>query len=182
MAAYREHARFDIETRTVDEGRPNFDTMLKVVEIENDGLLLDDSRARVRCARNVHPPIRDSYAFRIDAPDRSYVFSGDSTYSDAVIALAKGADVLVHEVMYLPAPDALIASKPNAKSLREHLIASHSTPEQVGRVATEAGVKTLVLSHFVPGGPVVSDETWLAAVRPHFAGEIVVGRDLMALP
>jgi ribonuclease BN (tRNA processing enzyme) len=182
MAAFRESARFDIETRTADEGRPDFDALLKLVEIEGDGLLLDDGRVRVRCARNAHPPIRDSYAFRIDAPDRSYVFSGDTTYSDAVVALARGADVLVHEIMYLPALDALIASEPNAKTLREHLVASHSTPEQVGRVASEAGVKTLVLSHFVPGGPVVDDAVWREAVRPFFDGEIVVGRDLMHMP
>ena len=182
MAAFRDYAHFDIETRTADEGRPDFDAMTRVQEIAGDGLLLDDGEVRVRCARNVHPPIADSYAFRIDAPDRSYVFSGDTTYSAAVVALAKGADVLVHEVMYLPALDALIASEPNAKTLREHLLASHSTPEQVGRVATEAGVKTLVLSHFVPGGPVVADAAWREAVRPHFAGEILVGRDLMTLP
>lgn len=182
MRAFRRYAKPDIDTRTVDEGRPAFETMLDVREIDGDGLLLDDGRVRVRCARNVHPPIRDSYALRFDTPDRSYVFSGDTTYSKAVVALARGADVLVHEIMYLPALDALIASEPNATTLREHLLASHSTPEQVGRVATEAGVKTLVLSHFVPGGPMVADETWLAAVRPHFGGEIVIGRDLMTIP
>ena len=182
MAAYREYARFDIDTRTADEGRPDFDAMTRVVEFNQEGLLLDDGTIKVRCVRNLHPPIRESYALRFDTPGRSYVFSGDTTYSPAVVALAKGADVLVHEVMYLPALDALIASEPNASTLREHLLASHSTPEQVGRVATEAGVGTLVLSHFVPGGPMVADETWLAAVRPHFGGRIVVAHDLMTLP
>ncbi|HOU64869.1 MAG TPA: MBL fold metallo-hydrolase, partial [Thermomonas sp.] len=182
MAAYREYARFDIDTRTPDEGRPDFDAMTRVVEFNQEGLLLDDGTIKVRCARNLHPPIRESYALRFDTPGRSYVFSGDTTYSPAVVALAKGADVLVHEVMYLPALDALIASEPNASTLREHLLASHSTPEQVGRVATEAGVGTLMLSHFVPGGPMVADETWLAAVRPHFGGRIVVAHDLMTLP
>jgi hypothetical protein len=48
--------------------------------------------------------------------------------------------------------------------------------------ATEAGVKTLVLSHFVPGGdPALTDEVWRAAVSPHFKGELVVARDLMEL-
>ena len=182
MAAYREYARFDIDTRTADEGRPDFDAMTRVVEFNEEGLLLDDGKVKVRCVRNLHPPIRESYALRFDTPDRSVAFSGDTTYSPSVVALAKGADVLVHEVMYLPALDALIASEPNAGTLREHLLASHSTPEQVGRVATEAGVGTLVLSHFVPGGPVVSDQTWLAAVRPHFSGRIVIAHDLMTLP
>ncbi|MGH8051813.1 MAG: MBL fold metallo-hydrolase [Arenimonas sp.] len=182
MRHFEKFADVDIRTRTMDEGRPSFKQYLQVETIKGDGLLLDDGKVRVRCARNVHPPFRDSYALRFDTEDRSYVFSGDTTYSEAVVNLAKGADVLVHEIMYLPALDTLIASEPNAKTLREHLLASHSTPEQVGRVATEAGVKTLLLSHFVPGGPMVSDETWLAAIRPYFRGEIIIGRDLQTIP
>lgn len=182
MQHFQKFADVDLRTRTADEGRTPFRQYLRVETIKNDGRLLDDGKVRVRCARNVHPPFSNSYALRFDTADRSYVFSGDTTYSKAVVELAKGADVLVHEIMYLPALDNLIASEPNAKTLREHLLASHSTPEQVGRVATEAGVKTLVLSHFVPGGPMVPDETWLAAIRPYFSGEIIIGHDLQTIP
>jgi ribonuclease BN (tRNA processing enzyme) len=84
--------------------------------------------------------------------------------------------------MHVPSIEGLIAGEPNARTLREHLLASHTTTEQVGRVATEAGVKTLVLSHFVPGGhPFVADDVWFAAVRPHFAGRLIVGRDLLEI-
>ena len=49
-------------------------------------------------------------------------------------------------------------------------------------MATAAGVKTLVLNHFVPGGdPALTDEVWRRAVAPHFKGELVIGRDLMVL-
>ena len=59
-------------------------------------------------------------------------------------------------------------------------MASHTSAEDVGRIATEAKVKTLVLSHFVPGGyPFLEDSVWLDAVRPYFKGEIIVGRDLL---
>ena len=89
---------------------------------------------------------------------------------------------MVHEVMYLPALEKLIATEPNAVRLREHLLASHTTTEQVGKIATAAKVKTLVLSHLVPGGfPFIEDKVWLEAVRPYFSGEIVVGRDLMEI-
>src|SRR5581483_5856359 len=98
------------------------------------------------------------------------VISGDTAPSEALVRLAKGADVLVHEALYLPAVDRLAAAEPNAPTLRQHLLAAHTPAEEVGRIATEAGVKTLVLSHLVPGGPGVTDEQWLAAVRPHFAG------------
>ena len=180
MRAFREFQSFDIEMRTMDEGRPPFDDYLRVEEFTGEGLLFDDGVFRVTRALNVHPPFKHSYALRFDG-DRSYVFSGDTTYSEAVVALAKDADVLVHEIMHLEAIEPLIASEPNATRLREHLVASHSTPEQVGRVAREANVKTLVLSHFVPGGPVVTQQQWLEAVRPHFGGEILVGSDLQII-
>ena len=66
--------------------------------------------------------------------------------------------------------------------MREHLLSAHTSTDDIGRIATRAGVKTLVLSHFVPGGlPAIPDQTWIEAVRPNFAGTIVVGRDLMEL-
>ena len=172
----------DIETRIADEGRPPFESFVSVREITKPGELLSKNGVRVRAALNVHPPLKHSFAYRFDTPGRSIVFSGDTTYSKAVVELATGADVLVHEIMLPSALELLIASEPNAKTLREHLHASHSTPEQVGRVATEAGVKTLVLSHFVPGGyPFLPDSIWHEAVRPHFSGKIIVGQDLLAL-
>ena len=65
--------------------------------------------------------------------------------------------------------------------LREHLIKSHSPPDQAGRIAQEAGVKTLVLSHLVPAGASMTDEMWREAVGKTFKGEIVVAHDLMEL-
>jgi ribonuclease BN (tRNA processing enzyme) len=87
--------------------------------------------------------------------------------------------VLVHEALYLPAVDRLVARVPNASTLRAHIVGSHTSAEDCGRVAAAAGVKTLVLSHLVPpDDPEVTEEMWADAARRHFAGEIVVGRDL----
>ena len=66
----------------------------------------------------------------------------------------------------------------NAPTLREHLLRSHSTTEQAGMVAAQAGVKKLVLSHLVPAFPTITDAMWLEGVRKHFKGEAIVGRDL----
>ena len=90
--------------------------------------------------------------------------------------------MLIHEVMYLPGLEALIRGLPNATRLREHLLASHTLPEDVGRIAAQAGVKTLVLSHFVPGDDLsITDEQWAHDVRKHFKGQIAVGKDLMEI-
>lgn len=173
---------YDIATRVADEGRAPLERLIAPHEITGDGVVHRDERVTVTAALVDHPPVAPAFAYRFDCPDRSIVFSGDTRPSDNLIRLARGADVLVHEVMYLPALERLIASEPNAATLREHLLASHTTTEQVGRVATEARVRTLVLSHFVPGGDAsITDDIWRDAVRPHFSGEIVVARDLMEL-
>ncbi|MGO1073615.1 MBL fold metallo-hydrolase [Lysobacter sp. CA199] len=172
----------DIRTRIADEGRPDLAAMIRPHDLLRGGEVMRDERVRVSAALVEHPPLRPAFAYRFDTPDRSIVFSGDTRPSPALIELARGADVLVHEVMYLPALEKLIASEAQAARLRQHLLDSHTTTEQVGELATAAGVKTLVLNHFVPGGdPALTDEVWRAAVAPHFKGELVIGRDLMEL-
>ena len=173
---------YDIKTRMADEGRPSLRDMIAVHEIEAGGIVMRDANVTVTAAQVDHPPVTPAFAYRFDCPDRSIVISGDTRPSANLIRLARGADMLVHEVMYLPALEQVIGSEPNAKSLREHLLASHTTTEQVGRIATEAGVKTLVLSHFVPGGaPIIPDDVWRDAVSPHFSGNLIIGRDLLEL-
>lgn len=182
VRAFLESMKFDIEIRRADEGKPDLAALVQTRTIERDGPLMQDERVKVSAARNIHPPIEQSYALRFDTRDRSVVFSGDTNRSDAVVALAKGADVLVHEVLYVPGVDAMVKRVPNAATLREHLLASHTTPEDVGRVAAAAGVKTVVLTHFVPGDdPSITDAMWAEGVRRHFGGEVIVGRDLMVV-
>jgi ribonuclease BN (tRNA processing enzyme) len=172
----------DIRTRMADEGRPPLEPLIAPHEIATGGLVMQDENVRVTAAVVEHPPIAPAFAYRFDCSDRSIVISGDTRPSPALVQLARGADVLVHEVMHVPSIEALIARETNARTLREHLLASHTTTEQVGRVATDAGVKTLVLSHFVPGGyPFVEDSVWYDAVRPYFAGDLIVGRDLLEI-
>jgi ribonuclease BN (tRNA processing enzyme) len=172
----------DIRTRTIDEGRSPLKDLIVPHEVSEGGLVMSDENVRVTAALVDHPPVIPAFAYRFDCPDRSIVISGDTRPSPNLVSLARGADVLVHEVMHLPSLERLIASEPNARTLRAHLLASHSSAEQVGRIATKAGVKTLVLSHFVPGGyPFVPDAVWYDAVRPFFSGQLIVGHDLLEI-
>jgi ribonuclease BN (tRNA processing enzyme) len=151
-------------------------------DIRKEGIVMRDDKVTVSATLIKHPPVTPAFAYRFDHQDKSIVISGDTTYSENLVRLAHGADVLVHEIMHTASLDQLLATEPNATRLKEHLLASHSTAEQVGRVATQAKVKKLVLSHFVPGGyPYLEDKVWLDAVRPYFDGEIVVGSDLMEI-
>jgi ribonuclease BN (tRNA processing enzyme) len=137
---------------------------------------------KVAAALVDHPPVIPALAFRFDGPDRSIVFSGDTNKSDNLVRLAKGADLLVHEALWPAAVDRLVARVPNAATLKKHIIDSHTSVEDAGRVAAAAGVKTLVLSHLVPADdPTVTEPMWIDAARAHFNGEIVVARDGMEL-
>lgn len=87
--------------------------------------------------------------------------------------------MLVHEALYLPGVDAIVKQATNATHLREHILASHISTEDVGRIAAAAGVKTLVLSHLIPGDdPSISEAQWLEGVRKHLQGRVIVGADL----
>lgn len=173
--------RYDIELRIADEGRPPLAPLIRPHEITGDGEVFRDDRVRVRAGLADHPPIRHAFAYRFDTPDRSIVISGDTRYSQRVIDLAKGADVLVHEVVsreFWERPDA-----PQPKSVVRHILASHTDAEDVGKVAAAAGVGTLVLTHFVPteGPGAPTDDQWIGAVRRHYNGKVVVGKDLMEI-
>jgi ribonuclease BN (tRNA processing enzyme) len=171
---------YDIATRIADEGRPPLAPLIRAHDIDAAGEVYRDERVRVTCTLVKHPPVVPAFAFRFDTQDRSIVFSGDTAPCDSLIALARGADVLVHEVLHEPSLDAICANLPNATRLRRHLLDSHTTQDQVGIVAREAGVKCLVLSHFVPADS-VTDDTWRDAAARDYDGKIVLGRDLMEI-
>jgi ribonuclease BN (tRNA processing enzyme) len=167
----------DIAVRMRDEGRPPLAPLVHPHEIRRGGLVMKDDLVTVTCAVVPHPLVPIALAYRFDCPDRSIVISGDTAPSDALVALAKGADVLVHEALYVPA-----APGEPGSALRKHIMDSHTPVEEAGRIATRAGVRTLVLCHLVPSeNPPVSDDQWLAAARTTFAGRIVVGKDLLEL-
>ena len=97
-----------------------------------------------------------SLAFRIEAESRSLVYSGDTDESDSLVALARGADLLVLE-----------AANP-------FKVPGHLTPIEAGRLAARAGVGRLLLTHFYPPCDEV-DVVALAAQE--FSGEILRAED-----
>lgn len=168
-------SEYDISARMREEGHPPLKPLIHVQEISRGGEVYRDARVRVTCATVDHYTVKPAFAYRFDTATRSIVISGDTTYSDILVDLARGADLLIHEAMYLPGVDQLAAGN---LRLKEHLLRSHSSTEQVGLVAAHAGVRKLVLSHLVPAFPSITDDMWLSGVRKNFKGEAVVGRDL----
>jgi ribonuclease BN (tRNA processing enzyme) len=138
----------------------------------------EDDKVRVTATLVNHFPIAPAFGFRFDSDDGSIVFSGDTGPTQNLVRLAQGADILVHEVIHMDWVDILFPPPltPATEGLRNHLVTAHTLPEDAGRIAEEAGVGTLVLSHLVPGN--FTDDRWFGASTT-FSGRLVVGHDLM---
>lgn len=125
-----------------------------------------------------HRPVYPAFAFRFDTAEGSVVFSGDTARCDNIVRLARGADVLVHEVIDLD----YYADQNMPPKKREHLRKSHTGVDEVGELAATSGVRTLVLDHLVPADvTAVSDWEWKRKAQRGFGGEVIVGRDLMEI-
>jgi ribonuclease BN (tRNA processing enzyme) len=168
---------YDIQARSAS-GKVPFASLVHPHEITDDGLVMEDEHVRVTAARVPHGNAEPSFAYRFDTAHRSIVISGDTAMSDRLIGLARGADVLVHEVIFPPA----MAERGMTPQHIERLSRIHTTLEQVGQVATAAAIKTLVLSHLAPGDPeIVSDAAWREGAQANFRGEVIVGADLIEI-
>jgi ribonuclease BN (tRNA processing enzyme) len=187
--------------RLVDEARSVKPAdMFRAQDIEATGApreVYRDDRVTVRSVENTHYPEESkqkmpyrSVAYRIDARGRSFVFSGDTGYTAGLVALAKGAEILVCEAIDVAAMrkafDSMVARgmyADNPEGVWRHIVATHTPLEEAGRMAAEAGVRTLVLTHLVPGAldPQLTDETYLASARKRFDGRIIVGQDQLTL-
>ncbi len=162
-------------------------TSLEVQEISAAGPVMQDDNVKVSATIVNHPPVTPALGYRFDFKDRSIAFSGDTTAVEAMAQLAKGADVLVHEALYLPALDAYLRDRiakgfpVKYDAFMAHMKADHAPVEDVGRIAQEAGVKTLVLSHLTPGLDSISADEWRSGAAKNFKGEIIVATDLMVI-
>ncbi|WP_406005454.1 MBL fold metallo-hydrolase [Streptomyces sp. NBC_00637] len=145
--------------------------------MENDDLL-------VSAILVPHGAVFPAYAYRFDTDHGSVVFSGDTAPSPNVVTLARNADVLVHEALY----PAGLAGLGLPQSLIDHILAGHTDVAELGRIAAEAGVGTLVATHLSPGDPAaVPDATWRrllrdSAHRADYGGSMILGADLMRVP
>jgi ribonuclease BN (tRNA processing enzyme) len=155
-------------------------------DIDAPGPVMSDDLVKVSALTVRHPPVTPAYAYRFDFPDKSVVFSGDTSFVPELADFAKGADILVHEaidnrMIVVEVENQIRAGYPVSKErFLKHMYADHTPAEDVGRIAQAAGVKTLVLSHVGPSQG-VEDSEWIGLVRKHYAGRVVVGHDQMVV-
>jgi ribonuclease BN (tRNA processing enzyme) len=137
-------------------------------------VVVEDAGVRVTAVAVTHGHAVPALAYRFDTADGSVVFSGDTRVNENLIALAQGADILVHQVADL-------------SYLRRHgmdeaevarMAALHTDVTQVGSVAERAGVGELILNHYLPADPeAITDEQWARRAGKEFSGRTTAGHD-----
>ncbi|MFI7481206.1 MBL fold metallo-hydrolase [Kocuria sp. M1R5S2] len=140
-----------------------------------------DGRVTVTATLVQHRPVAPAFAFRFDSAHGSVTVSGDTAPSENLVRLAAGCDLLLHEAIDL---DAVAGSyrAPTEKDLAAsmgHHRRAHTTPEDAGRIAGAAQVRTLALHHLVPAH--APAETWQRAATT-FSGELLVPVDGESIP
>jgi ribonuclease Z len=134
--------------------------------------------ARVIVGRTDHRPVTPTIGFRVEAEGKSVVLAGDTVPCSELDDLCRGADIYVQTVLR---PDLIELVKqfvPALASRSNDTLDYHSSVEDSAKTAARAGVKTLMLTHYVPAMQSGQEADWLALATPHFAGKIVLGPDL----
>ncbi len=128
--------------------------------------------ATVTVGATDHRPVEPTVAYRIEDDGTSAVLGGDGVPCDALDALCLGATAYVQTVIR----DDLVRMVPVQRL--QDILDYHSSVEQAAQTASRAGVRTLVLTHYVPSMQPGQEDEWRARAAAHFTGEIVLGDDL----
>ncbi|MFK8031892.1 MAG: MBL fold metallo-hydrolase [Gammaproteobacteria bacterium] len=180
--ARRSHSRPQDKTVVIEliPGDPVNVNNMQVTAVENTHFTFPRGSDAAR--------LNKSFAYRFDLPDRSIVYTGDTGPSSSVVQLAKGADLLVSEMMDIPYTIKNI-KRNNAKRAKQsppavlegvfkHLRTHHVTPQQVGEMAAKAGVKSVVVTHFAGKDDRQSLDDYRDLIELEFNGDVAIATDL----
>jgi ribonuclease Z len=175
--ATMEVGRSEREQRIAWECRPSTAALeLDVVEFE-EGVIWDEDGVRILAFEVDHRPVQPAFGFRFETGGCRVALSGDTTVCDNLIAWAKDVDLLVHEC-FIHHEMAARRGRRTDQGL-ENVAAYHPLSSEVGKVATRAGARMLVLNHLVP---VEFDrDALLREITADFAGPVVIGEDLLTI-
>jgi len=181
------------EIRIADGGRTIPINQLFFGHDVGTGVIYQDANIKVTAIENTHFDFHKlpasarhkSYSYRFDTPGRVIVFTGDTGPNDVLAELAKGADLLISEANsveqrmqdLLRSGQWQVMTPDEQARIKQQMAQGHLSTEDVGKMATRAGVKTVVLTHLTWKA---DDDyaSWVDEVKKHFSGPVFIARDL----
>lgn len=128
----------------------------------------------ISCAATDHRPVEPTLAYRVESSGQSVVVAGDGVPCATLDELVRGATAYVQTVIR----DDLVKLVPSARL--QDILDYHSTVAQAASTAQRAGVKVLVLTHYVPAIAPGTEDEW-RALATAFEGSVVLGDDLTSV-
>jgi ribonuclease Z len=173
MMSHLEQAhQADIRIRMADEQLSPTGIAIDATDV-TEGIAYEREGVRVTVFDVDHGAlIKPALGYRVDFRGRSVVLSGDTRFSTNLLKHARGADVVIHEVM--AAADDLLATEAGRR-----IMAHHTSSEEAGRVFAEVKPRLAVYSHVIARG--VSMDDLIRRTRAAYAGALEVGSDLMTI-
>jgi ribonuclease BN (tRNA processing enzyme) len=171
IRARREH-RSSLDVFEARGGKAPRSKPAPVVTEIHAGSVVEGSGWKVTVGHAQHvQPYLECLALRLDTKEGSICYTGDSGPHDAIVELAKGADILIHMNHYFSGTEPSPAYRAACGNHRDNAV-----------IAKRAGVKTLVLTHLLaqidlPG----IREQIVHEIQQVFEGKVVWGEDLMRL-
>jgi ribonuclease Z len=168
----------DIDIRHKDEGEPLEGIRTEVTEFKASGVVWSKDGVTVTAVENDHGDlIKPSFGYKVAFDGRSVVISGDTRPSQSIVAAARGADLLIHEVAAAREP---LLAIPFFRRVIDH----HTTPADAGRIFSEARPKLAVYTHIVllsnKDNPEFTIDDVVQETRKTYDGPLVTGTDLMS--
>ena len=145
--------------------------------------VLDEDGLKVTAFVVDHAPVQPAVGYRFDYRGRSAVISGDTIYAPALVRVAQGADLLLHDALSTRLLKLVEDAVGNAgQQMRRRILADvpdyHATAPQAADAARDAGVGALAITHVIPPLPLKGlEDVFLADAREHFTGELWLARD-----
>jgi ribonuclease Z len=184
----RARAQYRQRAESIDMIRPT------VVEFE-PGVIFDDGLVRIHAdyVDHIEPGILHCFGFRLDALGKSIAFSGDTKPCDTMRRFARDCDLLIHECTF---PEEALEYRRRT----DIGTSDHTSPLELGKLAAAANARMLVATHFGhfdTTSPVLKRflahhmpielvgpqfmESVVRDIRRHYAGPLLLARDLMRI-
>jgi len=118
------------------------------IDFEESGVVYQDENVTVEAFRTRHGSLANTFAYRFTTEDRVVVFTGDGgPYHENIVKAAMNADILVAEtvtednIQFAPWGGDTVDAK------KKEIFRFHFSPTVLARIANDANVKIIVLSH-----------------------------------
>jgi ribonuclease BN (tRNA processing enzyme) len=142
---------------------------LEVLEV-TQGEVYCDNNIRVKAFEVRHGSWKHALGYRFETADKVIVVSGDCTYSESLVEMAKGCDILVHEVF---SEAGLQKREPKWQQYHSTF---HTSTAQLASIGLAVKPPLIILTHQLTFGS--SYESLLEEIKRTYSGKVVNGEDL----